>query len=107
MSVTAAAKTVARQALELALEENLDSRVSHELPLSDINRNVLVVNSISSSVMVLLSAIFPLLLLLGFCGELRGFSGEEKIPSMGAMPCSSRNPVSFKVIPVFLGSVSL
>lgn len=30
------------------------------------------------------------------------FSGDEKIPSVGSKPCSSRIPVSFKVTPVLL-----
>ena len=52
----------------------------------------------SSSVMVELGP-----LPLRFAGD---FSGEEKIPSMGSRPCSSRIPVSLRVIPVFLFPVS-
>jgi len=36
---------------------------------------------------------------LSFCGD---FSGDEKRPSKGSIPCSSRTPASFNVIPVFL-----
>ena len=32
------------------------------------------------------------------------FSGDEKMPSMGSRPCSSRIPVSFNVTPVFLNA---
>lgn len=31
-----------------------------------------------------------------------GFSGDEKMPSMGSMPCSSRMPLSCSTMPVFL-----
>lgn len=31
-----------------------------------------------------------------------GFSGEEKMPSIGSSPCSSRMPLSRSMIPVFL-----
>ena len=68
--------------------------------------DILVVKSMSSSVSVLLLAVFPLLLLLGRCDEAVGFSGEENIPSIGASPCSSRTPVSFSVTPVFLSFIS-
>lgn len=32
-----------------------------------------------------------------------GEAGDEKMPAMGSMPCSSRTPVSFNTIPVLLG----
>lgn len=31
-----------------------------------------------------------------------GDIGDEKMPDMGSMPCSSRTPVSIKTIPVLL-----
>lgn len=36
------------------------------------------------------------------CALLGGEAGDEKMPLMGSIPCSSRTPVSFKVMPVFL-----
>ena len=54
--------------------------------------------SISSSVKVEV----PLTLL-----AMPGFSGEEKIPSIGSSPSSSLMPVSLRVTPVFLQTVSL
>lgn len=41
----------------------------------------------------------PVLRTLRVGGDL---SGDEKMPEMGSMPYSSRRPVSFSVIPVFL-----
>lgn len=41
-------------------------------------------------------------LVASLSGDPPSFSGEEKRPSMGCMPCSSRTPVSGSSMPVFL-----
>lgn len=62
-----------------------------------MQRYVLSTISMSSEVVIVTSTRREPL--LRFSGD---FSGEEKTPSSGSIPCSSRKPVSFSVIPVFL-----
>ena len=66
----------------------------------DSRRNTLWPISISDSLVMVWLA----LLRLRVDG---GFSGEEKMPSMGSIPCSSRTPLSLSTIPVLLSSSQL